>query len=166
MSSFSTCRPFSRPLLLSDAAINIAPDLAAKKDIVQNAIDCAHALGITEPRVAVLAAVETVHPNMPATTDAAALAKMAHRAQIGGGLIDGPLAFDNAIFKEASDFGSPASCVDVPVIPAEEERRRRMRLSASKRWERRREVMHDLFRTTSAVRIPTKTTGDSEIKSS
>jgi phosphotransacetylase len=67
---------YPRPLFLSDAAINIAPDLAAKKDIVQNAIDCAHALGVLEPRGAILAAVETVHPNMPATVDAAALAEI------------------------------------------------------------------------------------------
>jgi len=88
---------YPRLLLVSDAAIIISPDLAAKKDIVQNAIHCAIALGIVEPRVAVLAAVETVHPAMPTTTDAASLAKMAHRGQIVGGLVDGPLAFDNAI---------------------------------------------------------------------
>jgi len=92
---------YPRLLLVSDAAIIIAPDLAAKKDIVQNAIDCAIALGIVEPRVAVLAAVETVHPAMPTTTDAASLAKMAHRGQIVGGLVDGPLAFDNAISPAA-----------------------------------------------------------------
>lgn len=93
---------YPRPLLLSDAAINIAPDLATKKDIVQNAIDCAEALGVVRPRVAVLAAVETVHPAMPATVDAAALAKMADRGQIVGGLVDGPLAFDNAISEAAA----------------------------------------------------------------
>lgn len=92
---------YPRLLLVSDAAIIIAPDLAAKRDIVQNAIDCALALGIAEPRVAVLAAVETVHPAMLATTDAASLAKMAHRGQIIGGLVDGPLAFDNAISPAA-----------------------------------------------------------------
>jgi phosphotransacetylase len=94
---------YPRPLLLSDAAINIAPDLATKKDIVQNAIDCAHALGVPQPRVAVLAAVETIHPAMPATVDAAALSKMADRAQIVGGLVDGPLAFDNAISEAAAN---------------------------------------------------------------
>ncbi len=94
---------YPRPLLLSDAAINIAPDLATKKDIVQNAIDCAHALGVSQPRVAVLAAVETVHPAMPATIDAAALSKMADRTQIVGGLVDGPLAFDNAISEAAAN---------------------------------------------------------------
>ncbi len=92
---------YPRLLLVSDAAIIIAPDLAAKRDIVQNAIDCAVALGISEPRVAVLAAVETVHPGMLATTDAASLAKMAHRGQIVGGIVDGPLAFDNAISPSA-----------------------------------------------------------------
>lgn len=92
---------YPRLLLISDAAIIIAPDLAAKKDIVQNAIDCALALGIVNPRVAVLAAVETVHPAMPSTTDAASLAKMAHRGQIVGGIVDGPLAFDNAISPAA-----------------------------------------------------------------
>jgi len=92
---------YPRLLLVSDAAVIIAPDLAAKRDIVQNAIDCAIALGIVEPRVAVLAAVETVHPAMSATIDAASLAKMAHRGQIVGGLVDGPLAFDNAISPAA-----------------------------------------------------------------
>ena len=112
---------YPRPLFLSDAAINIAPDLATKKDIVQNAIDCAHALGVPEPRVAILAAVETVHPTMPATTDAAALAKMADRGQIVGGLIDGPLAFDNAISREAADskqiVSSVAGIADVLIVP-------------------------------------------------
>lgn len=99
---------YPRLLLVSDAAIIIAPDLAAKKDIVQNAIDCAIALGIAGPRVAVLAAVETVHPAMPTTTDAASLAKMAHRGQIVGGIVDGPLAFDNAI--------SPAAVVTKHIV--------------------------------------------------
>jgi phosphotransacetylase len=112
---------YPRPIFLSDAAINIAPDLATKKDIVQNAIDCAHALGVPEPRVAILAAVETVHPGMIATTDAASLAKMADRGQIVGGLIDGPLAFDNAIYREAADAKHIASAVagvaDVLIVP-------------------------------------------------
>lgn len=112
---------YPRPLLVSDAAINIAPDLATKADIVQNAIDCAHALGIPEPRVAILAAVETVHPDMPATTDAAALAKMADRGQIVGGIIDGPLAFDNAISKEAADskriVSAVAGLADILIVP-------------------------------------------------
>lgn len=92
---------YPRLLLVSDAAINIAPDLATKKDIVQNAIDCALALGIEAPGVAVLAAVETVHPAMPATIDAAAMSKMAQRGQIVGATVDGPLAFDNAISPDA-----------------------------------------------------------------
>ncbi len=112
---------YPRPILISDAAINIAPDLATKRDIVQNAIDLAHALGVAEPRVAILAAVETVHPNMPATTDAAALAKMAERGQIVGGLVDGPLAFDNAISAEAAEskdiVSSVAGIADVLIVP-------------------------------------------------
>lgn len=112
---------FPRPLFLTDAAINIAPDLAAKRDIVQNAIDCAQALGVPEPRVAVLAAVETVHPAMPATIDAAALAKMAERGQIVGGRVDGPLAFDNAVSPEAAATkhieSAVAGLADVLVVP-------------------------------------------------
>jgi phosphate acetyltransferase len=112
---------YPRPLLVSDAAINIAPDLATKRDIVQNAIDLAHALGVEQPRVAILAAVETVHPDMPATTDAAALAKMADRGQIVGGLVDGPLAFDNAISSEAAAakdiVSGVAGIADVLIVP-------------------------------------------------
>jgi len=89
-------------LLVSDAAINIAPDLKAKVDIVQNAIDLARVLGIELPRVAILSAVETVNPEIPSTLDAAALCKMAQRGQINGGLLDGPLAFDNAISELAA----------------------------------------------------------------
>ena len=89
-------------LLVTDAAINIAPSLDAKIDIVQNAIDLAHALGIAEPRVAVLSAVETVNAQIPSTLDAAALSKMAERGQIRGGTVDGPLAMDNAINVEAA----------------------------------------------------------------
>ena len=84
-------------LLITDAAINIAPDLETKMDIVQNAIDLARALGIEEPKVGILSAVETVNPHIPSTVDAAALSKMAERGQITGGLVDGPLAMDNAI---------------------------------------------------------------------
>ena len=93
---------YPRPLLVTDAAINIFPDLEVKADIVQNAIDLAHVLGIVEPKVAILAAVETVNPKMQSTLDAAALCKMADRGQITGGLLDGPLAFDNAISEEAA----------------------------------------------------------------
>ncbi len=85
------------PLLISDAAINIAPDLATKVDIVQNAIELAHAIGIAEPKVGVLSAVETVNPAIPSSVDAALLSKMAERGQITGGIVDGPLAMDNAV---------------------------------------------------------------------
>ena len=93
---------YPRLLLITDAAINVAPDAAAKADIAQNAIDLAHVLGIPEPRVAILAAVEIVNPAMQATIDAAMLCKMAERGQITGGLLDGPLAFDNAVSEEAA----------------------------------------------------------------
>jgi phosphate acetyltransferase len=112
---------YPRPLFISDAAINVAPDLATKMDIVQNAIDCALALGTVQPRVAVLAATETVNPDMIATVDAAALAKMADRGQIVGGLVDGPLAYDNAISKTAADTKQIVSAVagmaDVLIVP-------------------------------------------------
>jgi len=85
------------PIMVTDAAINIAPDLATKVDIVQNAIDLAHSLGIETPRVGVLSAVETVNPAIQSSIDAALLSKMADRGQIRGGLVDGPLAMDNAI---------------------------------------------------------------------
>jgi len=91
-----------RMFIITDAAVNIAPDLEAKRDIVQNAIDLARSLGIEAPRVALLAAVETVNPKMPATLDAAALCKMADRGQISGGVLDGPLAFDNALSADSA----------------------------------------------------------------
>jgi phosphate acetyltransferase len=90
------------PLFITDAAVNIVPDLTTKIDIVQNAIDLHLGLGLGEPRVAILSAVETVNPKMPTTLDAAALCKMADRGQIKGGVLDGPLAFDNAISPEAA----------------------------------------------------------------
>ena len=93
---------YHKVLLITDAAINIAPTLEDKVDICQNAIDLARSLGVGEPKVAILAAVETVNSKMPATTDAAALCKMAERGQIRDALLDGPLAFDNAISKEAA----------------------------------------------------------------
>jgi phosphotransacetylase len=93
---------YHKVLIVTDAAINIAPTLEEKEDICQNAIDLAHAMGVELPKVALLAAVETVTSKMPATLDAAALCKMADRGQITGGLLDGPLAFDNAISKEAA----------------------------------------------------------------
>ena len=92
----------AEPLIISDAAINIVPDLAAKADITQNAIDLAHALRFAEVRVAVLSAMEVVNPKVPSTLEAAALCKMADRGQITGALIDGPLALDNAIDAEAA----------------------------------------------------------------
>jgi phosphotransacetylase len=90
------------PLFITDAAINIAPDLTDKKDIVQNAIDLAQVLGVERPKVAILSAVETVNPKIASTLDAAALCKMADRGQIVGGVLDGPLAFDNAVSAEAA----------------------------------------------------------------
>jgi len=89
-------------LFITDAAVNIAPDLQAKRDIIQNAIDLYVGLGLGTPRVAILSAVETVNPSIPSTIDAAALCKMADRGQITGGELDGPLAFDNAISLEAA----------------------------------------------------------------
>lgn len=93
---------YDRALFITDGAVNIAPDLAAKRDIVQNVIDMAHALDIAAPRVAVLSAVEVVNPKIPSTLDAAALCKMADRGQITGGIVDGPLAFDNAVSPAAA----------------------------------------------------------------
>jgi phosphotransacetylase len=93
---------YHKVLIVTDAAINIAPALEDKVDICQNAIDLARSLGVKTPKVAILAAVETVTSKMPATIDAAALCKMAERGQITGGLLDGPLAFDNAISAEAA----------------------------------------------------------------
>ena len=90
------------PLIITDAAVNIAPTLHDKVDIVQNAIDLAHAVGFPEVRVAILSAMETVTPKVPSTLDAAALCKMADREQITGALLDGPLALDNAISPEAA----------------------------------------------------------------
>jgi phosphate acetyltransferase len=89
-------------LFITDAAVNISPDLVAKRDIVQNAIDLYAGLGLGRPKVAILSAVETVNPSIPSTIDAAALCKMADRGQITGGELDGPLAFDNAISPEAA----------------------------------------------------------------
>src|SRR5215211_5903727 len=93
---------YHKVLLVTDGAINIAPTLEDKVDICQNAIDLCLSLGLTLPKVAILAAVETVTSKMPATIDAAALCKMSERGQITGGILDGPLAFDNAISKEAA----------------------------------------------------------------
>ena len=110
-----------QPLIITDAAVNIAPDLKAKVDIVQNAIDLAHALGSKEVRVAILSAMESVNPDVPSTLEAAALCKMADRGQITGGILDGPLALDNAISLEAAAIKKIASPVagraNVLVVP-------------------------------------------------
>jgi phosphate acetyltransferase len=109
------------PLIITDAAVNIAPTLAEKVDIVQNAIDLAHALGIAEVRVAILSAMETVNPAVPSTVEAAALCKMADRGQITGAILDGPLALDNAIDLHAAQMKQIASPVagraNVLVVP-------------------------------------------------
>ena len=109
------------PLIITDAAVNIAPDLDAKVDIIQNAIDLAHAMGIDEVRVAILSAMETVTAKVPSTIEAAALCKMAERGQITGALLDGPLALDNAISPEAAAIKKIASPVagraNILVVP-------------------------------------------------
>jgi phosphate acetyltransferase len=109
------------PLIVTDAAVNIAPDLADKADIVQNAIDLGRALGFAEVRVAILSAMETVNPKVPSTIEAAALCKMADRGQITGGVLDGPLALDNAISEDAAAIKNIVSPVagraNVLVVP-------------------------------------------------
>ncbi len=108
-------------LFITDAAINIFPDLETKRDIIQNAIDLCHALGNAEPRVAILSAVETVTTKIPSTIEAAALCKMADRGQITGATLDGPLAFDNAIDPEAARIkgitGPVAGRAQILVVP-------------------------------------------------
>ncbi len=112
---------YPRPFIITDAAINIAPNLDEKADIIRNAVSLAQAIGVQQPRVAILAAVETVNPRMPATLDAAALCKMADRGQIKGALLDGPLAFDNAISIAAARIKGITSEVagraDILVVP-------------------------------------------------
>jgi phosphotransacetylase len=112
---------YPKPLIVTDAAINIAPTLDDKRDICQNAIDLAHSLGRALPKVAILSAVETVTPKIPSTIEAAALCKMADRGQITGALLDGPLAMDNAINLEAAKTKGIASPVagdaDILVAP-------------------------------------------------
>lgn len=112
---------YPKLLLVTDAAINIEPDLATKRDIVQNATDLAHALGIAVPKVAILSAIEKVKPQIQSTIDAAALCKMADRKQITGAILDGPLAFDNAISLEAAEQKGIISPVagdpDILVVP-------------------------------------------------
>jgi phosphate acetyltransferase len=109
------------PLIITDAAVNIAPDLDAKVDIIQNAIDLAHAMGAEQVRVAILSAMETVTSKVPSTIEAAALCKMAERGQITGAVLDGPLALDNAISPEAAAIKKIASQVagraNILVVP-------------------------------------------------
>jgi phosphate acetyltransferase/phosphate butyryltransferase len=112
---------YPRPLFITDAAINVYPTLEDKRDIVQNAIDLVHALGIPAPRVAILSALETVSPKIASTIEAAALCKMAERGQIVGAFVDGPMAFDLAVSEDAAktkDFVSPvAGRADIVVVP-------------------------------------------------
>ena len=112
---------YPRPIMITDAAINIAPTLEEKVHVIQNAIDLAHIIGIPEPKVAILSAVETVNPKIQSTLDAAALCKMADRGQITGGLLDGPLAFDNAVSMMAAKTkginSRVAGCADILVVP-------------------------------------------------
>jgi len=112
---------YHKPLLITDAALNIRPSLQEKVDIIQNAIDFARVLGVAEPKVAILSAVEMVNSNIPSTLDAAALCKMAERGQITGGVLDGPLAFDNAISTQAAHIKQIESVVaghaDILAVP-------------------------------------------------
>ena len=112
---------YPKPLFITDAAVNIRPTLEDKADIVRNAVDLAHALGIARPKVAILSAVETVTSKIPSTIDAAALCKMADRGQIRGALLDGPLALDNAISREAAATKEIVSAVagdaDILLVP-------------------------------------------------
>ena len=112
---------YDRLLTMTDGAMSISPDLKQKAQIIQNAIYYAHSMGIKKPKVAVIAALELVNPDMPATVDAACLAKMSERGQIIGGIVDGPLGFDNAISKEAAKHKgveSPVSGeVDIVLVP-------------------------------------------------
>ncbi len=116
---------YPEALIITDAAVNIAPTLDEKVDIVQNAIDLAHSLGVAEVRVAILSAIETVSSKVPSTIEAAALCKMADRGQITGGILDGPLALDNAISAEAakikkirSDVAGRANVLIAPDLEA------------------------------------------------
>ncbi len=112
---------YPKLLLISDAAINISPDLLTKAAILQNAIDLAHILDVAEPKAAILSAVEVINPAIPSTVDAACLSKMAERGQIQGALVDGPLAFDNAISRESAEIKGIHSTVagdaDILIVP-------------------------------------------------
>ncbi|MGE5553191.1 MAG: bifunctional enoyl-CoA hydratase/phosphate acetyltransferase [Betaproteobacteria bacterium] len=112
---------FDRLLFLTDAGVNIAPTLAQKADLVRNAVEVAQACGVAKPKVAALAAVEVVNPEMPATVEAACLAAMGRRGQLGEAVVDGPLALDNAVFPEAAErkgVGGPvAGAADILLVP-------------------------------------------------
>lgn len=112
---------YHKLLLITDAAINISPDISQKASITQNAVDLARRLGVETPKVAALSSIETINPNIPSTVHAACLSKMSERGQIKGAIVDGPLAFDNAISAEAAQdkgINSPvAGDVDVVVVP-------------------------------------------------
>ncbi|MHB1202085.1 MAG: bifunctional enoyl-CoA hydratase/phosphate acetyltransferase [Acidithiobacillus sp.] len=114
-------KTYPKLLLISDAAINISPDLLTKAAILQNAIDLAHILDVAEPKAAILSAVEVINPAIPSTVDAACLSKMAERGQIQGALVDGPLAFDNAISRESAEIKGIHSAVagdaDILIVP-------------------------------------------------
>jgi len=120
LAAFEVADP-TRVVLLTDVAMNIAPDFGQKVQILENAVDVAHRLGFERPRVAVIGAVETVGADMPATIDAAILAKMSDRGQIKGCVVDGPLALDNAIVAEAARHkgitGPVAGCADILLVP-------------------------------------------------
>ena len=115
------CPAYHKPLMLTDAVVNIAPGLTEKADIVRNAIALAHNIGIPNPKVAILAAIETVNPALPSTIDAAALCKMADRGQITGATLDGPLGFDNAVSLASASTKGIVSLVagepDILVVP-------------------------------------------------
>jgi phosphotransacetylase len=112
---------YPKPIFLTDTAINIVPNLLDKQDIVQNAVDLFHTLGLGVPKVAILSAVEIVSEKLPSTLDATALCKMAERNQIKGAILDGPLAFDNAVSKESAKIKGIVSAVagdaDILVVP-------------------------------------------------
>jgi phosphate acetyltransferase len=115
------CPAYHKPLMLTDAVVNIAPALLDKADIIRNAIDVAHGIGIAQPKIAIVAPVETVNPSLQSTLDAAALCKMADRGQISGAIIDGPLGFDNAVSMASAKTKGITSPVagdpDILVVP-------------------------------------------------
>ena len=112
---------YPHPVMITDAVVNISPTLEDKAHIIQNAIDLAHIIGIPQPKVAILSAIETINPKIQSTLDAAALCKMADRGQITGGILDGPLAFDNAVSIVAAKTKGIKSAVaghaEILVVP-------------------------------------------------